>query len=75
MGKMMIEFISPILRRYAKDGTPGRLRHRAKVATVALKERWSLRQGLMTSGNLNTVPAMGRTTLTCWFVALGSRSK
>jgi hypothetical protein len=34
-----------------------------------------MRQGLMMSGNLNMVPAMGRTILTgCW-VAEGSRSK
>ena len=35
----------------------------------------AMRQGSMTSGNLNTVPAMGRTTLTCWCFVLGSRSK
>ena len=33
------------------------------------------RQGLMTSGNLKTVPAMGRTTLTCRAAARRSRSK
>ena len=33
------------------------------------------RQGLMTSGNLNTVPAMGSTTSTCCCFPRGSRSK
>jgi hypothetical protein len=38
-------------------------------------EAAALRQGLMTSGNLNIMPAMGRTTSTCRGVGVGSRSK